>query len=329
LLFTIPAIATIPGFAAAQDVAPGIIYGLGGKFDKSFNEAAYRGGESFTKDTGISFRDLEITKETEEELEGTLRTFARDGRSPIVVTGFGWVDALTKIAGEFPQTSFAIVDGFVDKPNVRSITFKEQEGSYLAGVMAAMASRSGAVGFVGGQDIPLTHRFACGFIGGVKSISPETKVFEAYAGTDPSAWMNPTKGAEAAKAEILQGADVIYHAAGGTGVGVLDATAQAGKLGIGVDSNQNGLYPGHVLTSMLKRVDVAVYRTLIDARNGAFAGGVETLGLQEDGVGLAIDDNNKSLVTNEMTDAIAKTKAAIVSAKIHVHDYLSDERCPY
>lgn len=326
-ILSLLATAAMSASAFAADVSPAIIYDLGGKFDKSFNEAAYNGAEKFKADTGIEYSEFEISNDAQREQ--ALRRFAKEGKDPIVMAGFSWAAALEKVAAEYPDTDFAIIDMVVDKPNVRSVVFKEQEGSYLVGVMAAMASKSGKVGFVGGMDIPLIHKFACGYVGGVKSVNGDDTVFEAYTGSDPSAWNDPVKGGEIAKSQIDQGADVVYHAAGGTGVGVLQAAADAGALGIGVDSNQNGLQPGHVLTSMLKRVDVAVYNAMNDAKEDKFTYGFNVLGLAEDGVGYAMDDNNKDLVTPDMMEAVEKAKADIISGAVEVHDYMSDESCPY
>ncbi|MGB3537329.1 MAG: BMP family ABC transporter substrate-binding protein [Mesorhizobium sp.] len=325
VLGLLAAVATVaPSFAA--DVQPALIYDLGGKFDKSFNEAAYNGAEKFKAETGIAYVDFEISNASQREQ--ALRRFAEDGRNPIVVTGFSYVDALTKVATDFPDTKFEIIDDVVDLPNVRSVTFKENEGSYLVGVLAAMASKTHKVGFVGGMDIPLIRKFECGYVGGAKAAGA-TEVIQNMTGDTPAAWNDPAKGAEITKTQIDQGADVIYAAAGGTGVGVLQAAADAGKLGIGVDSNQNGLQPGKVLTSMVKRVDVAVYNAFMDSKNGTFKGGLEHLGLKEGGVDYAMDDNNKELVTPEMKAAADKAKEDIVSGKIEVHDYSTDNQCPY
>lgn len=313
--------------ALAADVKPAIIYDLGGKFDKSFNEAAYNGAEKFKAETGVEYREFEIANDAQREQ--ALRRFASDGNSPIVMAGFNWAASLEKIAEEYPDTKFAIIDMVVDKPNVKSIVFKEQEGSYLVGVLAGLASKSKTVGFVGGMDIPLIHKFACGYVGGAKSTGEDVKVLEAYTGTTPDAWNDPVKGGEITKSQIDQGADVVYHAAGGTGVGVLQAAADAGKLGIGVDSNQNMLQPGKVLTSMLKRVDVAVYDAFTSAKDDKFEVGVSNLGLKEDGVGYALDENNKDLITPEMLDAVEKVKADIIAGNVQVHDYMTDETCPY
>jgi len=313
--------------ALAADIKPAIIYDLGGKFDKSFNEAAYNGAEKFKAETGIEYREFEIANDAQREQ--ALRRFASDGNSPIVMAGFNWAASLEKIAPEYPETKFAIIDMVVEKPNVKSIVFKEQEGSYLVGVLAGLASKTKTVGFVGGMDIPLIHKFACGYVGGAKSTGEGVKVLEAYTGTTPDAWNDPVKGGEIAKSQIDQGADVVYHAAGGTGVGVLQAAADAGKLGIGVDSNQNMLQPGKVLTSMLKRVDVAVYDAFTTAKDDKFEFGVSNLGLKEDGVGYALDEHNKALITPEMLDAVEKVKAEIIAGKVQVHDYMTDESCPY
>ncbi|MBO0664527.1 BMP family ABC transporter substrate-binding protein [Jiella sp. MQZ9-1] len=313
--------------ARAADFKPAILYDLGGKFDKSFNESAYHGAEKFKKDTGIAYRDLEISNAAQREQ--ALRRFARDGNNPIISIGFAQAEALKAVAQDYPDTKFAIIDSEVDLPNVRSILFKEEEGSYLVGILAAMKSKSKEVGFVGGMDIPLISKFACGYKGGVKSVDKDAKVIENMTGTTGAAWNDPVRGGELAKAQIDQGADVIFHAAGGTGVGVLQAAADAGKLGIGVDSNQDGLFPGHVLTSMIKRVDNAVYQTFIDVKGDKWTSGVERLGLENDGVGYSVDEYNKDLITPEMKAAADKAKQDIIAGTIKVHDYTTDSACPY
>ena len=312
--------------AFAADIKPGLLFDLGGKFDKSFNEASFGGAEKFKAETGIEYVEFEISNDAQREQ--ALRRFAEDGRNPIVMAGFSWASALEKVATDFPDTKFAIIDMVVEQPNVRSVVFKEQEGSYVVGVLAALASQTKKVGFIGGMDIPLIRKFGCGYVGGAKAAGA-TDVIQNMTGDTPAAWNDPTKGGEIAKSQIDQGADVIYAAAGGTGVGVLQAAADAGKLGIGVDSNQNGLQPGKVLTSMVKRVDVAVYNAFMDAKNDAFTAGFNNLGLAEGGVDYAMDDNNKDLVTAEMKAAADKAKADIIAGTIQVHDYMSDNACPY
>jgi len=326
-LLSFLAMAAMSATAMAADIKPAIIYDLGGKFDKSFNEAAYGGAEKFKTETGIDYRDFEIANDAQREQ--ALRRFAKDGNNPIVMAGFSWAAALEKVAGEYPDINFAIIDMVVDKPNVRSVVYKEQEGSFLVGVMAAKASQTGTVSFIGGMDIPLIRKFACGYKGGVLATNADAKVLEAMTGPTPDAWNDPVKGGEITKSQIDQGSDVIYAAAGGTGIGVLQAAADAGKLGIGVDSNQNGLQPGKVLTSMMKRVDVAVYNAFTDAKNDTFSYGFSSLGLAEGGVDYAMDENNAPLVNDEMKAAVEAAKADIIAGKITVHDYMSDNACPY
>lgn len=310
---------------AQTAIKPAIVYDKGGKFDKSFNEGVFVGAEKFKAETGVEFRDFEPTNDA--QIEQALRRFARDGHSPIIAVGFSQATALQKVAAEFPNLKFTIIDMVVELPNVQSVVFKEHEGSYLVGLLAGLASKTNKVGFVGGMDIPLIRKFACGYVQGVKAAKKDAEIFQNMTGSTPAAWNDPVKGGELAKSQIDRGADVIYHAAGGTGIGVLRAAADAGKLGIGVDSNQNALQPGKVLTSMLKRVDVAAYASFKAARDGAWKPGVSVLGLKEDGVGWALDDNNKALVTPEMKAAADKARADIIAGSVKVHDYMSDSKC--
>ena len=313
--------------AYAADIKPAVVYDLGGKFDKSFNEGVFNGATKFAKDTGIAFRDLEIQNDAQREQ--VLRKFAKDGYSPIVVPGFAWATALGKIADEFPNTKFGIIDMVVDKPNVQSMVFKAEEGSFLVGVIAAETSKSAKVGFVGGMDIPLISAFECGYAQGVKyATAGKGDVIANMTGTTPAAWNDPVKGGELAKSQIDRGADIVYAAAGATGQGVLKAAADANKFGIGVDSNQNGLFPGHVLTSMLKRVDVATYDSFKAAKEGTWKGGVQVFGLKNDGVGYAVDDNNKAILSADAKAKAEAAKADIISGKIQVHDFMSDNKCP-
>lgn len=315
---------TFPALAAAS--GPALVYGTGGKFDKSFNEAGFAGAERFKQETGMAYREFE--PQNPSQILQALRRFAKDGNQPIVVLNFEAVDSLRKVAQEFPKTHFAIVDDTVNLPNVASYVFREQEGSYLVGMMAAGASKTGTIGFVGGMDVPLIRRFACGYAQGAVAANPSVKVIENMTGTTPSAWRDPGRGAELAKAEISQGADVIYAAAGTTGIGVLQAAADAGKLGIGVDSNQNYLHPGQILTSMVKRVDQAVYAVFKAAHDGTFEPGTHVLGLKEDGVAFAMDDNNKGLVSDAIRTVAEAAKADIVAGKTTVADYMATSSCP-
>ena len=314
-------LALTAGLAAAD---PAIIFDLGGKFDKSFNEAAFNGAQRWAAETGGTFKELEM--QSEAQREQALRRLAEAGANPVVMTGFAFGDVLAKVAPDFPDTKFAIVDMVVDQPNVKSVVFTEEQGSYLVGMMAAMASKTGTVGFIGGMDIPLIHKFACGYVQGVKAVNPDAKVIQNMTGTTPAAWNDPVKGAELAKAQKSQGADVIYAAAGGTGIGVLQAAADEGILSIGVDSNQNHLHPGSVLTSMLKRVDNAVYEAFKEGAD--LKTGVNVMDLKADGVGYALDDNNASLVSADMKAAVDAAAEKIKAGEISVHDYMADNTCP-
>ena len=310
--------------AVAALAEPAIIYDVGGKHDKSFNEAAFSGAQKWAKETGGTFKELEMQNEAQREQ--ALRQLAEAGANPIVMTGFAFGDVLNTVAPDYPKTKFAIIDMVVDQPNVKSVVFTEDQGSYLAGVMAAMASKTGVVGFIGGMDIPLIRRFGCGYAQGVKSVKPDATVILNMTGTDGSAWNNPVKGAEIAKSQQAQKADVIYAAAGGTGVGVLQAAADMKILSIGVDSNQNYLHPGQVLTSMVKRVDNAVYEAFKEGAN--LKPGVNVMDLKAGGVDVAMDADNAKLVTPEMAAAVKAAGDKIKSGELKVHDYMSDNTCP-
>ena len=318
------AAATLALTAGVASAEPAIIFDLGGKFDKSFNEAAFNGAERWKAETGGTYKELEMQDEAQREQ--ALRRLAEAGSNPVVMTGFAFGDVLAKVAPDFPDTKFAIIDMVVDQPNVKSVVFNEHEGSYLVGMMAALASKSGTVGFIGGMDIPLIRKFGCGYAQGVKAVNPDATVVLNMTGTTPTAWNDPVKGAELAKAQKAQGVDVIYAAAGGTGIGVLQTAADEGILSIGVDSNQNYMHPGKVLTSMLKRVDNAVYEAFKEGE--ALTPGFNVMGLANDGVGYAMDENNAALVTPEMQAAVDAAAAQIKSGELVVHDYMSDNTCP-
>jgi basic membrane protein A len=315
------AIALTAGAAFAE---PAIIFDLGGKFDKSFNEAAFNGAERWAQETGGTYKELEM--QSEAQREQALRRLAESGANPVVMTGFAFGDVLNTVAPDFPETKFAIIDMVVDQPNVKSVVFNEHEGSYLVGMMAALASKTGTVGFIGGMDIPLIRKFGCGYAQGVKAVNPDATVVLNMTGSTPAAWNDPITGGELARGQKAQGADVIYAAAGGTGVGVLQAAAEEGILSIGVDSNQNYMHPGSVLTSMLKRVDNAVYEAFKEGTD--LQPGINVMGLANDGVGYAMDENNASLVTPEMQAAVDAAAEKIKSGELVVHDYMSDNTCP-
>jgi len=312
------AFATLVSAAAFAD--PAVIYDMGGKFDKSFNQAGFDGAERWKKESGKPYLEFEISNPTQREQ--AQRRMAERGATPIVGIGFSQGSSLEKVAKDFPKLQFAIIDSVITLPNVQSIVFKEHEGSFLVGMMAAMASKSGKVGFVGGMDIPLIRKFQCGYEQGAKYANPKVETSANMTGTTPTAWNDPARGAELAKAQFAGGVDVVFAAAGGTGIGVYQAAKDAGKLAIGVDSNQNHLHPGTMLTSMVKRVDVAVYN--------AFKGvtpGVAALGLKEGGVDYALDDNNAKLVTADMKKKVDAAKADIIAGKIKVIDYMANNAC--
>lgn len=316
------ALALSAGAALAE---PALIFDLGGKFDKSFNEAAHNGAQRWAEETGGSYREIEL--QSEAQREQALRRFAEAGANPVVTMGFAMADPLSAVAPDYPDTKFVAIDvTWLDAPNIRQIGFAEHEGSYLVGMLAAMASESGTVGFVGGMDIPLIRHFGCGYAQGVKAVNPDATVIANMTGTTPAAWNDPVKGSELTKSQISQGADVVYAAAGGTGVGVLQTAADEGILSIGVDSNQNYLHSGKVLTSMLKRVDVAVYDAM-KAGEGVETG-VFVLGLAEEGVGYALDEHNASLVSDEMKAAVDAARDKIISGEISVASYYANDSCP-
>lgn len=318
------AAATLALTAGASFAEPALIFDLGGKFDKSFNEAAYHGAEKWKEETGGSYKELEM--QSEAQREQALRSLAEKGMNPIVMTGFAFGDVLNTVAPDYPETKFVIIDMVVDQPNVKSVVFSEEQGSYLVGVMAAKASKTGTVGFIGGMDIPLIRKFACGYVQGVKATNPDAKVVQNMTGTTPTAWNDPVKGTELTRAQIAQGADVIYAAAGGTGIGVLQTAADENILSIGVDSNQNHLHPGKVLTSMIKGVDNAVYDAF--KAGDAIETGLKAMDLASGGVSYAMDENNAALVTADIQAAVDAAAEGIKSGAITVHDYQTDSTCP-
>ncbi len=310
----------------AAEITPAVVYSTGGKFDGSFNQSAFEGAERFKQKTGIDYREFELRNDTQSEQ--AIRNFAREGRDPIVVIGFQQATSLAKVAPEFPDTRFTIVDMVVDEPNVQSVVFREHEGTYLVGMLAAMASKSGTIGVVGGMDIPLIRRMTCGYALGALQAVSGIKVLENMTGTTGAAWNDPARGAELATTQIGLGADVVLQLAGGTGIGVLQATADAGKLGIGSDANQNGLHPGSVLTSMVKHVDVAVFEAFEAARKDDWKPGIRSLGLAEGGIDWALDDFNRDLIMPAMKDAADAARNDIINGRIIVHDYMQDGTCP-
>ena len=299
---------------------PAVIYDMGGKFDKSFNQAAFDGAERWKKETGKGYLEFEISNPAQREQ--AKRRMAERGADPIVGIGFSQGSSMEKVAKDFPKLKFAIIDSVVKLPNVQSIVFAEHEGSFLVGMMAAMSSKTGKVGFVGGMDIPLIRKCQCGYEQGAKYANPGVQVSGNMTGTTPAAWNDPARGAELAKAQFAAGVDVVFAAAGGTGIGVYQAAKDAGKLAIGVDSNQNHLQPGTMLTSMVKRVDVAVYNAFKGVKPG-----LTSLGLKEGGVDYALDEHNAKLVSADMKKKVDAAKADIIAGTIKVIDYMAANAC--
>jgi len=315
----------------------GIVFDIGGKDDRSFNAAAWAGvkcaesgkwpnGESCEKTKlDIVLRDIEPGNPT--SIEPAMRAFAEKGYDLIIGVGFAQAPIMELVAKDYPNIRFAIVDGVSELPNVASLVFKEHEGSYLVGMLAAETSQSGTIGFLGGMDIGLIHRFEKGYEEGARAVKPDIKVIQNYVGVTDGAWNNPGKGKELALAQIGKGADVIFTAAGNSGLGAFDAVEQAGKANgrathfvIGVDSNQNMVKPGFVLTSMVKRVDNAVYSIVDDVVNHRFQAGFHVYGLDKDGVGYSMDQFNKDLITPEMIKSVEDAKQKIIKGDIKVTD---------
>jgi basic membrane protein A len=299
---------------------PAVMYELGGKFDKSFNQAAFDGAERWKKATGKPYLEFEIVTAAQRE-QGMQRMVER-GAQPVVAIGFPYAPTVAKVARANPKTMFAIVDAVVVLANVQSFVYREHEASFLGGMAAAMASKSGKVGMVGGMDIPLVRKFACGYEQGAKYANPQAEVVVTMIGATPSAWTDPVRGAELTKAQVSQGVDVVFSAAGSSGIGIMQAAKDAGILAIGVDSNQNPLHPGTMLTSVMKRVDLAV----LQAFNGVKPG-VTALGLKEGGVDLAMDEHNARLITPAMRTRLDAARADIVSGKLKVIDYTVAMAC--
>ena len=314
--------------SASQDpskIRVGIVFDIGGKDDRSFKAAAWQGVQRAAKDLPIVLRDIEPG--TPNAIEPAMRAFAERNFDLIIGVGFAQAPIMEQVAKDYPHIQFAIIDGVSKLPNVASLIFKEHEGSYLVGILAAKASRTGTIGFLGGMDIGLIHRFAKGYEEGARSVNPNIRVIENYVGVTDGAWNNPGKGKELSLAQIGKGADVIFTAAGNSGLGAFDAVEQQGiqngratHFVIGVDSNQNMVKPGFVLTSMVKRVDNVVYDIVKDVVNRKFSPGLHVFGLDKDGVGYAMDEFNKDLVSPDALEAAEAAKKKIIDGQIQVTD---------
>jgi len=313
----------------------GIVFDIGGKDDKSFNAAAWEGVKRAKDELGIFLRDVEPGDPT--SIEPSMRAFAERGYDLIVGVGFAQAPIMNDVARDYPNLRFAIIDGVIDLPNVASLIFKEHEGSFLVGMIAARTSKTGKIGFVGGMDIPLIHKFEKGYEEGARYANPKIQVFENYVGVTDAAWNNPGKGKELSKAQIERGADVVFQAAGNSGLGVFDAAEEVTKyrrqngidppnvFAIGVDSNQNWVKPGFILTSMIKRVDVAVFNTVKDLLESRFKGGIHEFGMDNDGIGYALDDYNREMIPQSVLDEVDQAKKDIIAGRIKVTDAMADK----
>jgi len=301
----------------------GIVFDIGGKDDKSFNAAAWEGVKRAKEELGVFLRDVEPGDPT--SIEPSMRAFAERGYDLIVGVGFAQAPIMDEVARDYPNLKFAIIDGFIELPNVASLNFKEHEGSFLVGIIAARTTKTGKIGFVGGMDISLIHKFETGYSEGAHYANPKIEVFENYVGVTDAAWNNPGKGKELAKTQIDRGADVIFQAAGNSGLGVFDAAEDMKKLAIGVDANQNWVKPGYILTSMMKRVDVAVFNTVKEMTEGRFKGGVHLFGLDNDGVGYALDQYNRSLIPQQVLDEVERARKDIIAGRIKVTDAMAEK----
>ncbi|MBX3018217.1 MAG: BMP family ABC transporter substrate-binding protein [Bdellovibrionaceae bacterium] len=302
----------------------GLVLDKGGKDDKSFNTAAFVGATRAQKELGIDLKYVEASDLN--ALENFHRGFARKKFDLIIGVGFAQADAVKKVAAQFPEQKFAVVDAEVSAPNVRALLFEEHEGSFLVGALAALTSKSGKLGFIGGMDIPLIRRFEMGYSAGAKKVNPKATVTVNYIGVTGDAWNNPTKAKELALAQFSGGVDVTFVAAGASGAGAFEAAATQKKFVIGVDSNQNWMRPGTVLTSMLKRVDVAVFDTIRDVKEGKFQAGVARFGLKDKGIDYAVDEHNEKLITPEAKAKLEQLRADILAGKIKVPDYYQTKK---
>ena len=319
LIFALFFSLTLSFLAHAEPLKVGLVLDKGGKDDKSFNSAAFAGANKAKSELGIQLKYVEATDDA--AIENLTRAFAQKEYDLIIGVGFAQAEAIGKVAKQYPQKKFAIVDAKVDGNNVRSLLFAEHEGSYLVGAIAALTSKTQTVGFVGGMDVPLIRRFQMGYEAGAKKINPKIKVITNFVGVTPDAWNNPAKAKELALAQYSGNADVIYGAAGASNNGLFDAAEEKKKFAIGVDSNQNWVKPGLILTSMLKRVDVAVFDAIKSATDGKFKGGVADFGLKNKGIDYAVDEFNDKILTQEARNKADELKKQIMSGKLVVPDY--------
>jgi basic membrane protein A len=304
---------------AQAEIKVGLVLERSGKDDKSFNASAYQGLKRAEKELGVMTKTVEAPDNS--AYESLQRAFAEKKFDLVVAVGFHQLEALKKNAERFPQQKFLLIDEDAKSPNVRSVMFEEHEGSYLVGALAAMHAKGGKVGFIGGMDVPLIRRFQMGYEAGAKKISPKIEVISNYLGVTGEAWNNPPKAKELAFDQFNHGVEVIFVAAGNSGLGVFDAAAEKGKLAIGVDSNQNWIKPGFILSSMLKRVDEAVFDSVKMYKDGKFQTGLVRYGVKSKGVDYSIDENNSKLVSEADRKQLESLRSQIITSKIKVPDY--------
>jgi basic membrane protein A and related proteins len=318
-----------PGAAVEESgtgTRAGIVLDVGGRGDKSFNDGAYHGAERAQRELQVRVHFIEPGEGSDRE--AGLRLLAAEGFDLIVGVGFIFTDDLTQLAREYPESRFAGVDYAlqVDEqgnvvsppPNLAALKFREEEGSFLVGALAAQISKTKKVGFVGGMDIPLIHKFEAGYKAGVKHVCPRCQIFVHYAGVTPDAFANPGKGKELALSQYASGADIIFHASGSTGLGVFEAARLRDKLAIGVDADQYHEAPGYILTSMVKGVDAAVFDAIKRVQSQTFAGGIYSFGLAEGGVGYVYDQNNRALIPDLVRNRTEQLKQEIIAGRIKV-----------
>lgn len=308
----------------ADDLKVALILDKGGRDDKSFNSAAYEGATKAKNEFGLQLKYVETMDDG--ALESTMRSFAQKKFDLIIGIGFSMAEAVKKVSAQFPQTHFALVDAEVKQPNVRSLLFEEHQGSYLVGAIAGFMTKTNKVGFLGGMDVPLIRRFQMGYEAGLKKANPKAKLVTNYTGVTSEAWNNPAKAKELALTQYNGGVDILFGAAGASNYGLFDAAEEKKLFAIGVDSNQNWVKPGFVLTSMLKRVDVAVYQVMKDLKAGKFSGGTVRFGLANQGVDYALDKYNEKLIPADVRKKADQLKAEIIAGKIKVPDYYQNAK---
>lgn len=294
--------------------------------DKAFIDMAISGAKRAHNELGLPYESHVIANgDTREQL---FREYAEKGTELIIALGFQNVSSVMKVAKEYPQTSFTVIDGNIPPvfSNVQSISFRDHEGAFLVGMIAALHTKNNTIGFIGGMDVPVIRDFAYGYRQGAEYVNPEITVLQDMIGTTNEAWSNPKKASTLAQRQIAQGADVIFAAAGGSSVGMLEKVSQYSNVyGIGVDTNQNGSYPGSVLTSLVKRVDKAVYNTIAQRSDNSWSPGVQTMGIAEGALDYAIDVNNRDLFTKDMIDRVERTKDYITRNLIRVDPYRAQQ----